>query len=74
MLVSLLTLTACAHEIPTLATRTEVAAAPAAPPPAPSACTAFPRITFSRLHDTAETVAQIKAYDAGRDVLCGKGK
>lgn len=37
-------------------------------------CTAFARITFSRLKDTAETITQIKAYDAARDAVCGKGE
>lgn len=48
----------------------------ASPPQTPvtSACTAFPRITFSRLKDTEETIRQVKAYDAGRDAICGKGK
>lgn len=44
------------------------------PTPVTSACTAFPRITFSRLKDTEETIRQVKAYDAGRDAICGKGK
>lgn len=34
---------------------------------------AFPRLTFSRLHDTDETIRQIKGYDAARDALCGPG-
>lgn len=64
--VSLLTLTSCATRIPTVATKPD-------PPPAPSACVAFPRLTFSRLHDTDETIRQIKGYDAARDALCGPG-
>lgn len=42
--------------------------------PASEACTAFPRLSFSRLHDTPETIKGIKAYDAARDALCGVGK
>ena len=55
-LVSLLTLTSCAHPAPTLAT-SPVAGNPAA------ACAAFPRISYSRLHDTAETLTQKMAAD-----------
>lgn len=63
-LVSLLTLTSCASHPPTVATS-----------PAPAmACAAFPRISYSRLHDTDETLRQVKAYDAARDALCGIGK
>ena len=58
-LLTLGLLTACAHLTPT---------------PVPSACTAFPRISFDRLHDTDETIRQVKAYDAGRDAVCGKGR
>lgn len=39
-----------------------------------SGCVAFARITFDRLHDTTDTIAQVKAYDAARDAVCGKGK
>lgn len=52
-------LTACAHQIPT---------------PATDGCVAFARLSFSRLHDTTETIQQVKAYDAARDAICGKGK
>jgi hypothetical protein len=44
------------------------------PPPAPSACAAFPRISYSRLHDTDETIREVKGYLAARDALCGVGK
>jgi len=44
------------------------------PTPVTSACTAFPRISFDRLNDTLDTIRQVKAYDAGRDAICGKGK
>lgn len=67
MIAPLAILTACAHRAPTAATE------PATPPSA-VACTAFARISFSRLHDTAETIRQVKAYDAARDALCGVGK
>jgi len=50
----------CATVRPTVATK-------------PAACTAFPRLTYSRLHDTDETIIQIKAYNARRDALCGPG-
>lgn len=40
----------------------------------PIACTAFSRISFDRLKDTDETIRQVKAYDAARDAVCGKGK
>lgn len=48
-------------------------------PPIPTAetntaCIAFSRMTFDRLNDTLPTIAQIKAYDAARDSLCGNGK
>jgi len=66
-------LTACAHQIPTAAT-SPTSVAPSAPAPSQLACAAFPRISFSRLHDTAETIRQVKAYDAARDALCGVGK
>lgn len=64
MLASTLTLASCGHLTPTLATSA---------PPA-SACTAFPRLTYSRLHDTDETIRAVQGYDAARDALCGKGK
>lgn len=60
----ILILTACATPTPIPATNT---------PPA-SACAAFARISFDRLKDTDETIRQVKAYDAARDALCGKGK
>lgn len=66
-LLSTATLAGCASLGPTPATE------PAAPP-ASLACTAFPRISYSRLHDTDETIRQVLAYDAARDALCGKGK
>jgi len=69
MIAPLVILAACAHRTPTAAT--EPASAPA---PRASACSAFARISFSRLHDTAETIRQVKAYDAARDALCGVGK
>lgn len=58
-LLTLCLLAACEHLTPT---------------PVTSACTAFPRISFDRLNDTEPTIKQVKAYDAGRDALCGKGK
>ena len=56
-------LAACATQTPIAETNT---------PPA-SACAAFSRITFDRLKDTDDTIKQVKAYDAARDALCGKG-
>jgi hypothetical protein len=60
-----LTLQACATPTPILVTST---------PPVDLACQEFPRITFDRKLDTLPTIAQIKAYNAGRDKLCGVGK
>ena len=60
-----LTLAACATPIPIPVTEA---------PPVDLACSEFPRLTFDRLKDTPETIVQIKAYDAGRDKLCGSGK
>ena len=37
-------------------------------------CLVFDRLTFDRLHDTDETIAQVKQYDARRDAICGQGK
>lgn len=62
-LVSLLTLTSCAHQAPTVATSSP-----------PADCTTFPRISYSRLHDTDQTIVQVKGYLAARDALCGVGK
>lgn len=63
--IPLLTLTACATPTPTPVTSA---------PPVDLACSEFPRMTFDRLKDTDATIAEIKAYDAGRDKLCGVGK
>lgn len=60
-----LILAACVTPIPTPVTDA---------PRVDLACSEFRRITFDRLHDTAATIAQVKAYDAGRDQLCGPGK
>jgi hypothetical protein len=38
------------------------------------ACLEFSPITFDRLHDTAATIKQVKAYDDGWTKLCGAGK
>jgi len=71
----LASLTACASRTPTAATEPPpLTAAPSAPNPSAFACAAFGRISFSRLHDTGETIRQVKAYDAARDALCGTGK
>lgn len=37
-------------------------------------CVEFSRLTFSRLHDTDETIKGVKEYDAARDKVCGVGK
>lgn len=58
------TLAGCAAQTPT----------PGISAPAFSGCIGFDRITFDRLHDTAPTIQQIKAYDAERDAVCGAGK
>lgn len=63
-LVSLLTLTSCATRPPIAAT---------SPAPA-SACTAFPRISYSRKTDSDQTIIEVKGYLAARDALCGVGK
>ena len=70
----LLILAACANQTPTavIDARSNEATAAQAPPTA--ACVAFARLTFDRLKDTPETIVQIKAYDAARDALCGKGQ
>ena len=59
--VLIVTLAACAHPIPTPATSL-------------SSLCERPRLTFSRLHDTDEMIKQIKAQNAARDTICGKGK
>lgn len=58
-------LTACAPQTQTPETKVTVT---------DTGCTAFARITFSRLHDTDDTIRQVKAYDAARDAICGIGK
>lgn len=35
-------------------------------------CALFPPITYSAKGDTAETVRQVRAYNAGRDKYCGR--
>ena len=37
-------------------------------------CVEFDRLTFDRLKDTDDTIAQVKKYDARRDAVCGEGK
>lgn len=76
-----LTLMSCATQTQTRATDPAPTAPPPLcataappPPPTPSACVAFPRLNYSRLHDTDQTIREIRAYDAARDALCGKGK
>lgn len=53
-------LTACASPRPTVVTD--------------AGCVVFPRLTFDRLKDTDATIAQVKAYDARRDAVCGTGQ
>lgn len=61
-----ITLTACGSRPQTAGTN---------PTPATNiGCLEFNRLTFSRLHDTLETIAGIKAYNAARDKVCGVGK
>jgi hypothetical protein len=68
-------LTACASPTRTAVTDTTIhTEVKAVETPVNAACTAFPRLTFSRLHDTPETIVQVKAYNATRDEVCGKGK
>jgi hypothetical protein len=62
-----LILQACGHLIPSRVT--EGAAAPAAA----SFCDVAKPIVFSRLHDTAETIEQVKAHNAKGEALCGWG-
>ena len=50
---------ACAHPIATAETK------PAA------VCSVWKPVIYSRLHDTAETIAQVKALNAAHDALCG---
>lgn len=42
--------------------------------PTDTACTAFGPILFSRLHDTLETIAAVKAHNAAWTALCGPSK
>jgi hypothetical protein len=58
---ALLILQACASQAPIPAT-------------SDAGCIEFPRLTFDRLADTLPTIAQIKAYNARRDAVCGPGK
>lgn len=67
-LAALLILAACGTLRPTVATR------PGPALPTPSACVAFPRLSYDRLKDTVPTIGEIKSYDAARDVLCGAGR
>lgn len=69
----LATLAGCATPALTAATDTK-AAAVATVVSTDTGCTAFARMTFDRLADTAPTIQQIKAYDAARDKVCGVGK
>lgn len=64
MLISLAILSGCATPAPT----------PATSVPPFAGCTAFPRISYSRQHDTDETIRQVKAYLAARDAVCGVGR
>lgn len=56
----LLTMQACAAPTPTLVIN--------------GGCVEFDRLTFDRLKDTDDTIAQVKKYDARRDAVCGEGK
>jgi hypothetical protein len=62
MLAFLSPLASCATQTP-----------PALPTPtaATSACLVWHPIIFSRLHDTVETINQIKVQNAAHDALCG---
>ena len=64
-LLSLLTLTSCETLRQTPATSQA---------PASAACTAFPRISYSRKTDSDETIIEVRRYLAARDALCGVGK
>lgn len=37
------------------------------------ACEAFGIITYSRLHDTEDTIRQVQAHNAAYEALCGEG-
>jgi hypothetical protein len=58
-------MTSCASPPPTPVT---------SPPKVDLACSEFPRGTYDRLLDTIPTIKWMKAYNAGRDRLCGPGK
>lgn len=45
-------------------------ARPTAIPATDAACKAFAPILFSRLHDTVETIAAVKAHNDAYDALC----
>ena len=62
-LVAAASLQACATQTQTPATNL---------PPVNTACVAFQPIQFSRLHDTEETIVQVKAYNAAWEALCKK--
>lgn len=67
IVLPLLILTACGPQTQTLGIKTQIVAAPPA-----DACKVFKLIVFSRLHDTAETIRQVKAHNARWESLCGK--
>lgn len=63
MLLCFGVLTACATRTPSAGTEA---------PGGPSAfCLVAKPIIFSRLHDTPETIAQVKAHNAQGQALCG---
>jgi hypothetical protein len=37
-------------------------------------CAVWRPILYSRLHDTDETIRQVKALNAAREALCGDGQ
>lgn len=61
----LLILGACAPKTPSLGTEPAVQAG--------LFCSETSPIIYSRLHDTAQTIAQVKAYNAVGQRLCGWG-
>lgn len=59
MLLSCVTLTGCAHG-------TDIAVTDPV-----AACAVWRPVIFSRLHDTEETIRQVKALNAAHDAYCG---
>lgn len=61
MLIAACILSACANQMPSAGTSGA----------SPLFCSEAKPIVFSRLHDTLETIAQVKAHNAVGQKLCG---